>query len=509
MCPSAAPVAVAPTVPAGPVPDGLASGPDRPAADGRRALRSTLAQVAGRLAWMAVSLAMVAFLTRRFGALGYGEFALISTYTTMATVLTDGGVPLLLARELSRRTDAGSLLGTALRGRLALTIPVYGLALGVAAVLYRHQPGVVAGIAVALLSLLPTTVSSTMTAVYQSRLHLSVLTTLDLAIRAVNLAAVVLTVTLGGGVLAVVALSVVMAALTTVVSLRLSGVPLADLRAWDRAEFVAMLRMSVPLGVAVVLNTLYARVDGLLLSVMRPVSDVGHYLLGYRVMEMALLFPGMLAATALPLYSRSAGERDLARLRRQAERSVQLVGLVMLPVAALFVVLGGPIVRLVAGPGFVPAGPVLQWLALATVASSINIVLGLVIIALDGQRRALWLNVSGLVVNLALNLALIPHFGINAAAAVTSVSECLVAVGCLWIVRGHLSARLRLGALARLLPSVTVCGLVGWLLRTAPLPVSLGAAVSAYGVAAVATRQLGIADLRLLRSLAGHGRGEL
>jgi O-antigen/teichoic acid export membrane protein len=74
----------------------------------------------------------------------------------------------------------------------------------------------------------------------------------------------------------------------------------------------------------------------------------------------------------------------------------------------------------------------------ASAIAFVNGVIGYTLIAVDRQRNALWLNATGLAVNVALNLVLVPAYGIVAAAVVTLFSELLVLAGSLWLARRHL-----------------------------------------------------------------------
>jgi O-antigen/teichoic acid export membrane protein len=53
------------------------------------------------------------------------------------------------------------------------------------------------------------------------------------------------------------------------------------------------------------------------------------------------------------------------------------------------------------------------------------------------ERDALWLNIVALVVNVVLNLALIPRYGVIAAAWIGTASEVVILVGVLVLVRRY------------------------------------------------------------------------
>jgi O-antigen/teichoic acid export membrane protein len=96
------------------------------------------------------------------------------------------------------------------------------------------------------------------------------------------------------------------------------------------------------------------------------------------------------------------------------------------------------LVRVAGGADFADAAEPLRWLLAAGAIAFVNGVIGYTLIAVDRQRNALWLNATGLLVNVALNLVLVPAYGIVAAAVVTLFSELLVLAGSLWLARRYL-----------------------------------------------------------------------
>ena len=121
-------------------------------------------------------------------------------------------------------------------------------------------------------------------------------------------------------------------------------------------------------------------------------------------------------------------------------------------------------------------------------------------IAGERQRSALWLSVAALVVNLGLNIALVPSHGVTAAAAVALGTEALLLAGGWLLVRRGLDVRPAIAGLWRILLAATVMAAAIWPLRerTPALTVPLGAAV--YGLVLAA---LGGIDRRALEELRG------
>lgn len=461
-------------------------------------LRGTLAQWAFKLATLAVSLVSVSVVARVLSTSGYGRLATVTTLSALCIVLLDGGLPLLLTREIAKApARAGELVRTALWGRLLGVPVVYAAGVGVAALAYGERSGMALAAAVALVGLLPATLASTVGCVYQVGMRLGQLAALELAGRVLTLGLTLGALWLRAGVVGVVGAGVVGMTLqcATMVALLRGRISLRP--TWEPKALLGLLTLSLPLGAALVLNTLYARADVLVLSLLRPASAVGSYMLAYRVMEMGLVFPGLFASAALPVLSRAAAN-PLRRVALWAS-ALRFTWIVAVPLLVAMFALAGPAVTLLGGHAFGGAGEILRVLVPATAFSAFNIVLGLIVISVDGQRSALWINVSGLAVNVGLNLALVPAYGAIAAAAATAASECYVLLAVLWFLRRRTGSLPGIPGFWRAAVAGALALAVAFALRHQPLPVALVGIGAVYGAALIALRAVVGADLALLR----------
>ena len=91
----------------------------------------------------------------------------------------------------------------------------------------------------------------------------------------------------------------------------------------------------------------------------------------------------------------------------------------------------------------------LQLLLCAAGAAWLSGLLGYTLIAAGRQRSLLGLSAAALIANLALNLALVPSYGPDAAAAVAVGCEALLLGGGWWLVRRDLGLTPRLRLLWR------------------------------------------------------------
>jgi O-antigen/teichoic acid export membrane protein len=464
----------------------------------RRIAANTLVQVAGRAAGLVAGFASVALLTRELGEDGYGRYGLALGYATLFAVVADAGLFTILVREASRTPErTRRLVGVALTVRLVLSVVLVGAAVAVSFLLpYDGTLRLAillagAGVAVNLLA-------NTVIAVFNARLRMERAVAAQVLGRIAQIAAIVAVVTGGLGLLGAVGATVVAAVVTLAVCLVLARGIVRVRPAWDPAEARALLVASLPLGVTLAVNEVYFRADTLIISLSRTFGEVGEYTLAYRVLELVVAFPAVFVGTVFPVVSQLV-DTDPVRLRAVVQRAWDALVAVAVPLAVGGFAVAPGLVALTAGSGFAGAVTPLRLLLVAGALITVNSLLGFTIIAAGRQLQALWLNVGVLTVNLALNAALVPAYGIDAAAAVTVGCELALLAGGLLLLRRFLGFVPGPRMLPRALLAAVPTFAVAWALRDTfvLVPIAAGALVYVLALAAVGgVDRAALADLR-------------
>jgi O-antigen/teichoic acid export membrane protein len=162
----------------------------------------------------------------------------------------------------------------------------------------------------------------------------------------------------------------------------------------------------------------------ILLSFLTNASAVGYYSVAYKFIDGVGFVSAYLTGALFPVMSRLAHE-SLAGLRELYLFALRLLIAVAFPIMAVMLVLADRIIDLFY-PQFPQSIAALRILILFLAFSYVNGVTQYALIAVDKQRRITKAFVVGVLFNLIANVVLIPHFGINAAAAVTVLSEVVL-----------------------------------------------------------------------------------
>jgi O-antigen/teichoic acid export membrane protein len=245
------------------------------------------------------------------------------------------------------------------------------------------------------------------------------------------------------GVAVVARLSLDIAILINIVSLVLTAIAI-----WwaARQDGVASLRPSATLleeelrfGSRSILGTvaerLQFRADAFIVNAFQGVRQTGVYSVTSGLAETLWYIPNALGTV---MFSRAVDPKaDAGRIAAVLTRTTIAVAIVTaIPAFAL----GPRIVRVVYGSAFTDAGVALRLILPGIVAYSVVAVLSRYIVGRGRPGLGTFVLLTGLVLNIAANLILVPRFGINGAAASSSISYGLTALLTLAVFR-RLSGR--------------------------------------------------------------------
>lgn len=446
----------------------------------RRVAVATGLGLAGRVAVLVLGLASVALTTRYLGAEGYGRLALVLSFTQLFAVVADAGLTTVVVRELAARPErAPAVLGSALALRAGLALAAVGAA-ALTALALPYPPPVRLGVLLAGVPLALGLLNSAAAAVLQAELRAGRAALADVAGRAGALGALGIVVALDLGFYAVLGAAGVGAAVTLAVTAGLVRPLLAARPRAEPGEARALARAALPLGLALALNEAYFRADALIISLSRPFAELGAYALAWRVSELAASFPGVLLVAVFPVLARHLATGHHPRAARLLDAAGDALLLAGLGLAVGGALVAEPLVRALGGEALAGAAGPLRVLLAASALGFVSGLLGHALIAGGRSASTLWTCAGALGLNVALNVALVPRHGIQAAAWIALGCEVLVLGATALLLRRALGLRYGFGALGRGVVAAGVMAAALWPLRDGPLWLSLALGATAY-----------------------------
>ena len=198
---------------------------------------------------------------------------------------------------------------------------------------------------------------------------------------------------------------------------------------WSIGPLWDLVRKAAPLGFSLVMLQIYWSMDQVLLGFLTNKSEVGQYAAAAKLPVVLSGFIQIWVSAVYPHASKLfTDDRDALRRQLGSFTSVSIAA--ALPLAAGSAILGTAIMTGLFGPAYSPAGTPFAVLMAASAIVVVAINYTSLAMAVDQERTFAWAVTAASVVNVLLNLLLIPFYGPTGAAISTVAAESLVFVLC-------------------------------------------------------------------------------
>jgi O-antigen/teichoic acid export membrane protein len=458
--------------------------------------RATVLLVFSRAVTYGLALVNSIVLARALGVDRLGAYAYAMGLAGLFALLPNFGINTIVTRTFAQQPEAGAgVLAGALRAQTLLAGLVC-LALPAFAAILPGQPIPLSYVVLAALQLALGTLSWPYLAVLGGYARWDRVATVELATGVIGTTFLLGAAVLYGGVVAVLVAHVLGAAIAVLVARKAVQPFRGKAEGAPAIGIGALLRQAAPFGAVALAQSLYTRLDILLLGQMATTAAVGLYSVAYKPTNMLVYFGSTVAVALFPLLAQPPRPGTMVPFQR-AMRGLGAAG----PAMALTLSgLAGPLLQFLYGSEYVSAAPIFVVLAWSAAMNWLYAPLGIALQARGQERWWLASLLFGLLLNAAGNFWAIPRWGAVGAAAATLASEMAL------LVLAAVLAGKTLGMLPPLKPvvvglSATVTGgLVMWLLQDGGTWLATLAALLAYATILVVFRVVNAADGAMLIS---------
>lgn len=193
---------------------------------------------------------------------------------------------------------------------------------------------------------------------------------------------------------------------------------------FERSQMFKMINESWPIGLSLILNLIYFRIDVLILSNFRSSAEVGIYGLAYQFFEASLAIPIFFSNALYPVLLK-VYRTNLKEFKKQISNWLKLLtGLSLVLTLALFMV--SELIPFLYEGKFTASVPALKILAIGLPFFFASALIWHALIIAGRQKLLIIIYAAGAVFNLIANLIFIPDYGYLAAAVITPASEAFI-----------------------------------------------------------------------------------
>lgn len=407
---------------------------------------------------------LVAMVSRALGVKMYGQYTYAVALALLWVQMTDMGLGLFLAREVSRHdVPPPKLIGHVFTIKIALALAYLGVVAAltwwhfaspemIASTTFHPRPGAL-GWTVALtgLSGLAASTIEVMWQVFRGVQQLGLEARSSSVFAGAQLASVSLALAIlptmpkvahdKGYTMVLIAAAMLLASL---VALAYTGMLLLRVVTpqfgWSRPMLQRFTREVLPLGVAIVASLIYFKIDVPMLRMLRGDVDVGLYNAAYKLLENLSVVPAILLAATFPALSQKVQDDPIgaAKLHRTTRRILAVTGIGGMLV---LIAVPEPLILLLNGKEFLEAVPILRALAPSVLLTFVNYLETHMLVAMGLVRAQMAFALALIAVNVVANFAFIPQWGGVGSAWATALTELVLMLFCMRLVRKELAAR--------------------------------------------------------------------
>jgi PST family polysaccharide transporter len=378
-------------------------------------------EMVGRL----MKLIIIIFATRVLGVAGWGLFSYALALVSLFYIFADIGINTFITRELAKQTaDSYRYLSASLVLKIALLV----LSLIASLILIPHFTSIVLNIKIILaLALLNFSDSIREFALSVNRalqkmereafikiLMNGLITIFSIALLLLHTNP--LSLALGYG------LGSLIATLITLIMLFSETRHIKWKFPWIFVKTI--LNFAWPFVAITIFMAVIANVDTIMLGQLKSATEVGFYAAAERIVQFLAIIPILIGVSTFPLMSQS--QDNAVASTHIFEKTMVIILAIGFPIAVGGFLFSASLMTTLFGSTYAAGGIVLAILMISIFADFPNILISNVIFAKNLQKKFIIATAIGLIINVFMNIYLIPRYGAIGAAVSTVVAQLFI-----------------------------------------------------------------------------------
>lgn len=393
----------------------------------RQVAHNTIYQAVGKIVATILGMAAIAMMTRYLGQTGFGQYSTIVAFLQFFGIMVDMGLTLITVQMIAQPgADEEKIVGNMFALRFFSALIFLSLAPFVAWL--TPYPAIIKiGIALTTFHFFFISLTQVLIGLFQKHLSTGRAAIAEVTGRIFLLIGIGLAIYFSHGILWIMG-AVILGSLVNFLTGYFLAKKFVRIRfRFDWLIWQKILILAWPVGISIIFNLIYLKADTLILSFLRPVSEVGLYGAPYRVLEILVTFPFMFVGLIMPPLTYHWAQQDREKFKKIIQKAFDFLAMVAVPLVVGTYFLGRPLMTLVAGEEFAVSGDILKILMLACGVIFLGVLFAHVIVVTNQQKKMIWGYLATAVIALIGYLIFIPRYSYWGAAWMTVVSESMIA----------------------------------------------------------------------------------
>ncbi len=412
----------------------------------KKILGNTFIQFFGRIITALLAVISVKLITYYLGVEGYGQYTTVYEFVGLFAIIGDLGLYTIAIREMAEKEDEiQKIYSNTLTMRVIFTTIIM-LLVGIGGMFIPQYQGTLipSGIWICTLVVWLNLFFSIITSILQYHLKMHKATIALILGKIMGLVGVAYAVfflkdkTLGF--YTVIGSGILAHGVMALIALRYAKkyVDIKYVIDWDYWKY--LIKKAWPYGLALVLSTIYFKVDVTLLSLLRDQKEVGFYGVPLRMVEVLVVLPLFFMNSVLGPMTKAIRESK-EKLQKIFTLSLQFLLTIAVPIFLLIIFFSSDLIRIISSSDFLANGgeygsdSVLILLTIALIISFFSTLCSFTLVAFNQQKKVLAVNSVGAFFNIFTNLYFIPIYGFMGAALTSIASQVIILFASIYLLQ--------------------------------------------------------------------------
>lgn len=194
---------------------------------------------------------------------------------------------------------------------------------------------------------------------------------------------------------------------------------------WDKSIWKRFLKMSWPLALVGVSASIHNQIDSVMMGYLGQITQTGWYNAAYRIVAVTLGPLGLISTSFFPVLS-SVFKQSQEKLQRVWNYYIEIIIFLSVPLIIGGITLAPGIIDFIYDSSYLPSVFVFQILIVMAGIIFLYTPFYNLLIVFEQQDRFFWAVLFGAIINVVLNLILIPRFSLYGAAFATVITHFLI-----------------------------------------------------------------------------------
>lgn len=365
------------------------------------------------------------YIARFLGANGFGILSFALAFSGIFSIFADLGLNTLIVREVARdKSLAKKYLGNGIIIKILLALLSFGLIILSVNILGYAQETILVVYFVSI-SIILTSISGIFYSIFQSYEKMEYQSLSQILISILMFFGVILAIRFGFNVIGFSILYIITSFISLIFILIIYiwnfSLPSFEI---DIHFWKPMFKEALFFGLSSFLISIYLYIATIMLSAMNGNSDVGIYSAAYRMIFVLLFIPNVVLISLFPVMSQHfESYKDLLKL--EYEKTFKYLFLIAIFILIEGYIFSDKLILLIYGSGFMSSIIVLQILLFVVPLIFINSLFSIVLGSSNRQRFVTIVAGANVILNISLNIILIPKYGYIGASIAYVLTESL------------------------------------------------------------------------------------